>query len=1534
MPIGLHVMGRQRLLVRRLGALLSLLLVAFLWLGRPSAVLAHGVVAGPAGLHHHGHSGLGPGWNLIILAVSILAGLAPVLLFRPQALRHIAAPVRSAFALSLVGLLAAGCFFNQRQQVILPTQTPAATAVQTPTGAPAPGGTEGGGQLPSHDHGPVGHEGAEGQLLGSDQDVESVYPASRCDPAAPVRAYDIAAIRIEITLNRYLDYDPEGRMYVLEETLEQARWEEAQNQAARTGEAEPAVSTGLQGDAIQPLILRVNQGECLRLTLRNALTDDEPASLHLHGSGLYVAATGEPALATKAEAMALPGQSITYEWWVSEAEPEGSHYFHSHGNSRTQTNHGLFGAVIVEPKGSVYLDPLSGEELRSGWAAIIQPPISGAASASFGTSFREFAIIYHEVGTERYRHRNKMGAAVQLIDRLTSAYKPGGRALNYRSEPFMNRLELQWQTFGKSDVSLAYSSYAFGDPATPIARSYLGDPVKQRVIHGGSEVFHVHHVHGGAIRWRRQSGVEPTDFDSGLEKQPALLPQASERLDAQSIGPSESYDLANECGSGGCQQSVGDYLYHCHVAHHYVAGMWGIWRVYNTLQTESAAQDDLPPLQELPDRSGQMEPAVTSQELVSTTVDWQGERFDITADNLAEWVERQLPPPGMPIGYDASVLDWQKEGLLYLNEPETEAIWPGYRAIAPGTRPPIAFDPRTGKLAYPFLRPHLAQRPPFAPNHGPAPFLDPMAQGAPRDPPQPGENGPGSLCPAGTRLQEFVIHAIHLPVSLSERAGIVDPVAQLYVLKEDEEAVRGDNALKTPLAIRANAGEDCVDIIFKNELRDSSENHFFNKASLHIHFVQFDVQGSDGVSTGFNFEQAIRPFTAEGELVQAAVAAGETHLLLVSTARFQPGILVGIGMDEVETFEIGRIQAIEGNTLILEEPLRYAHAPEEIVSTEFLRHRWYPDVQFGTAYFHDHVSALTSWRHGLFGALIAEPPGSTYHSPHTGEAVRSGPVVDVRTEAVVSADIIGSFRELVLFIQDDNSLTRLDDSSGSAINMRVEPLAVRGGEAAGLFSSVLHGDPETPLLEAFLGDPIVIRSLVPATNDVHTLHIDGHWFRLEPYSGLSPPINTIHLGISERADLMIPAAGGPQQLPGDYLYYNGRSFKLREGSWGLIRVYGDTADTGLQPLPGRETVPSPATGETGYAVCPRDAPQKQFDVVAIEVPLPMLDGAVAAGRKGKIYVLVEDQAAVLDGTKEPEPLVLHVNVGDCLLINLSNETQEGPVSFHVDMLAADPQVSLGVEAGLNAGPQSVLPGQTQSYTFYAHPEVGQTVAMVRDWGNVLQNPGLGLYGAIIVGAAGTDYRDPVTGEDMSLRAGWRVDAYAPDGAYRDFTLFLQEEDELIGTAIMPYSEHVAGVVGLNYRAESLLARLNLQPEPVNLFRSDVHGNPVTPLLETFVGDPVRIHVLIPYGEQGHVFTLEGHQWPLEPRRANSDLLSSLQVGPLEAVTLVLPGAGGTAALPGDYLYGDHREPYRQAGLWGIFRVYAPGDNSAEIRPLE
>jgi hypothetical protein len=57
----------------------------------------------------------------------------------------------------------------------------------------------------------------------------------------------------------------------------------------------------------------------------------------------------------------------------------------------------------------------------------------------------------------------------------------------------------------------------------------------------------------------------------------------------------------------------------------------------------------------------------------------------------------------------------------------------------------------------------------------------------------------------------------------------------------------------------------------------------------------------------------------------------------------------------------------------------------------------------------------------------------------------------------------------------------------------------------------------------------------------------------------------------------------------------------------------------------------------------------------------------------------------------------------------------------------------------------------------------------------------------------------------------------------------------------------------------------------------------------------------------------------------------MQIGALDAVTAVF--AAAPPGLSGDYLYGDHREPYREAGLWGLFRVYAQGDGASHILPL-
>ena len=137
--------------------------------------------------------------------------------------------------------------------------------------------TSGGYNAMSMMHQYMGQDGAS-WLLVSDNVTEPVAAnGGRCPSSAPVKQYDISMIEIEVTLNQWLDYYP-GYMYILTENIDKARAEEARNEEARgkeDGEWDPgAVSNGLQGDWIQPLAIRANQGDCVRLTVRNKMEFD------------------------------------------------------------------------------------------------------------------------------------------------------------------------------------------------------------------------------------------------------------------------------------------------------------------------------------------------------------------------------------------------------------------------------------------------------------------------------------------------------------------------------------------------------------------------------------------------------------------------------------------------------------------------------------------------------------------------------------------------------------------------------------------------------------------------------------------------------------------------------------------------------------------------------------------------------------------------------------------------------------------------------------------------------------------------------------------------------------------------------------------------------------------------------------------------------------------------------------------------------------------------------------------------------------
>jgi hypothetical protein len=489
------------------------------------------------------------------------------------------------------------------------------------------------------------------------------------------------------------------------------------------------------------------------------------------------------------------------------------------------------------------------------------------------------------------------------------------------------------------------------------------------------------------------------------------------------------------------------------------------------------------------------------------------------------------------------------------------------------------------------------------------------------------------------------------------------------------------------------------------------------------------------------------------------------------------------------------------------------------------------------------------------------------------------------------------------------------------------------------------------MVRAYLGDTVVFRLLQTMANETMVWTLSGHTYLTERYAGDANRKNSIHIGIAERYDLVVPQAGGPRLQPGDYIHFNGRASKFSEGAWGIMRVL-DKEASDLQKLPAgysrRNEIPNP------LAVCPSEAPVRSFNVVAMDYPSMKLNPKAPdtieidfertiqlTNPNAKIYVLEDEISTVATGL-QPMPLTLRANVGDCIKVKLTNRMKEGRASFSAIGLAFDPKDSLGANVGNNPGEQTVAPGENRIYTYYADPFLGETASLVWDWGNVMTHPRNGLYGAVVIGPKGAKYRDPKTGADLSNKNSWTADVivdrtiagYEHRVNYRDVALFFQDEDNIIGTSFMPYVQNTAGLTAVNYRSEPYKLREGNGCTLGKMFQpcvADKPEDPATPLIEAHAGDPVRIHVFGASNEQNGMFSVERHEWPIEPFMQGADMISVVEFAGSETIDAFIPSAGGPFRMQGDYVWSNQRLPYSQSGQWGYLRVLPSGDQ--RILPL-
>lgn len=739
---------------------------------------------------------------------------------------------------------------------------------------------------------------------------------------------------------------------------------------------------------------------------------------------------------------------------------------------------------------------------------------------------------------------------------------------------------------------------------------------------------------------------------------------------------------------------------------------------------------------------------------------------------------------------------------------------------------------------------------------------------------------PGALytdtCPCHTdrckNVKVFEIAMVQADVTYNSY-GWHDPQGRFFVLKEELERhgglksyiqkVESGKIQAEPLVIRANAG-DCIELRTTNLLPEFLEATPFQLRTRtdivghHVHLVKFDTIVSDGAANGWN----------------NIAGAGQYQTLV---------------------------------------------------------ERFFADEELHTVFFHDHLFANSHQQHGMFGAIIIEEAGATFHDPCTGEELASG------TKAVIKRRNGSSFREFALFLHDfallfdkDNQPLNPPEVPGShddpgvmGINYRAEPMRERlnkGEDPAYIFSSLVHGDPATPILETYPGEELMIRLLDGAHEEQHVLNVAGMSWRKELGDPNSPMAASQTLGISEAFNLNITS----QYQPGDYLYYSGGIDDAWLGLWGIIRAY-DRIQKHLKPLcpdqRKRGLLPLPP--------CPgKDDVVRKYQVAAVQMDIPY-NRYGDHDPDGLVFVPLEDAEKALTGDWQPKPLILRANAGDWIEVTLYNlfdpqkpipffdyprvplDKEHKPssrVSLNPQFLQYDPVCDSGINVGYNNREQTVGIGESKKYLWRADQQYGACI--LQSFGDMRNHRYHGLFGAIIIEPAGAVWHRNFTKKAGDFAEQAVITAPGIEN-FREFVLFIQngirlldQDGEVIKTNQSEEEEVDAedtGEKGYNYRSERFANRLQKDRRISKVFSSKIHGDPATPVFKAYSGDQVVFRTMMPADKPRNVgLTVHGHLWreqPLDPFSRIIPLQGGISIGNKFDMTLEQG-----ASCPGDYLY--------------------------------
>ncbi len=1200
-------------------------------------------------------------------------------------------------------------------------------------------------------------------------------PAAAANGVCPAGArevqYDLAAFQTVIPLNGWGDRIMSGLVYALQDDKDAIV-------------ANPNLT--------QPIVIRANVGDCIIVSLRNDISDRR-VGIHPDGVVQFDPKVSDGAMVgNNPDTTVGFGEEREYVWY---ADREGEAPVLDIANLDTAApghatvQKGLYGAVIVHPAGSTWHNQITGSDLLVGGEAV-ESQLFADIRIPEVPDYRSFAMVMMDQNED-------------IVDRdglpPTNPKTGFGEDLfgiNYRSEPLSNRMRAVKEFRAGQAITLpnglTYDPNAgdkFCDGWVPEfndgAGGYTsGDGLAMCI---GEEAHLQSWPFGDAGKLTRilDDGTVVTDSDN-------LIPKAY-------VGDPVRFSIVHP-------GAVETHPWHQH-AHRWFADPNNPNSPRNDVQSLGPGEG-FPLVFEggAGGLQGTIGDSIFHCHLYAhfaagfwgnlRTFDRMRDGTVLTDADGGTMLFNGVPSNQYPDGTPIQTL----QPLVDRDTPlQIDAEHPGFPLFLKGDvgqrtyRAPHAvvadtFKDGVGTDGLPLRRPGDTVREPTVLEAANLPALDPAKPGAAFIDP----------CPEGTPMRRYNPQAIDVPIVYNDN-GWFDPQGRIYVEGDaGREAVLNNLAPTEPYTTRSRIGE-CVEMLLTNNLHlDDDPNlpidvlskfdgvyqapHFTSEVSTHVHLVEFDQLGSDGTSVGWNYVQAAMP--------------GQTY-----------------------------------------------------------GYRWFVDTALRTVFFHDHQYANEHQQKGLFAAMNVQPADATWHDPATGADMTDTdyvrPVADIRSAS--GAD----FREFTLFVQDrapqfKNGVVNYEnaiappfapddyqpDQGGSAYNYRNAPYQIRSkpgvdgpeGDPAYVYSSVVHGDPDTPVFRAYEGDPVIIRTVTGSHEEAHTFTLNGHrwlsepdnprsmltasagmmlaeWFNFEIRGNrvvrVANDDETVNSEITNGADNGTPIIlGDGAGSPGDYLYGSPAIDDQWLGLWGIMRVPGSQLDD-LKPLPDRGAPASAASpwpaiqpgSDYSSAVrpeqtpCPAGTPIRRYSVSSVARDIVYNPTTGEHDPYGLKYVL--------DGVPEQDgPLFLRANAGECVIVDFTNRSGDWQGEHDGDVpMVAEADFPWGLRTGINASlvesvvasgdgaavgynfDSTVAPGESIRYRWYAAPELTGLTANLMDFGDRKGHVHHGLFGGLLIEPAGSTWTDPITGEPIvtgdSAVITW-TDAQGVTQRLREFVVAYQD----------------------------------------------------------------------------------------------------------------------------------------------------------------